>query len=80
MDQNKIKSHGDEQMLVNAREKALLLLIRRIGNGTLETISVKDGLPDVVVTSVQRINFSNYEHISRIFEVDGQLFPLKSEK
>lgn len=67
-----------ERMGVHAREKALILLIRRLGNGTISSISVKDGLPDVITNVEQRINFSNHEHLSKIFELEGQLVPLKS--
>lgn len=52
---------------VNPREKALILMIRKIGHGTIEMIGIKDGLPDVVATAVkQRIDFSDEESINKL--------------
>lgn len=63
-------------MSLHKREAGLIHLIRRLKNGTLTTLAVKDGLPNAVSLTEQRIEFSNEEHLGRLFELEGTLAPL----
>lgn len=46
-------------MELHPREAALIRLIRTVGNGTLDKVGIKHGLPAVVVALSQRVNFES---------------------
>ena len=62
---------------LHPREFALISLMRRLYSGTLTSLGVKDGVPDTVVLTEQRINFGNQAHLERMFEIEGVFMPLK---
>lgn len=43
---------------VTAREKALIVIMRRLRHGTIEKLGVADGQPSIVLSMSQRIDLS----------------------
>jgi len=57
-------------------EYALILLMRRLKQGYLSMITIKNGLPMTVEKIEQRTQLDNPDNISRMFEIEGGFFPL----
>lgn len=51
------------------KEMALIIIIRRMGEGTIDRIGVKGGEPDVIALSVtQRVDFNNEAQLQHMFK------------
>jgi len=57
-------------------EYALILLMRRLKQGYLSMVTIKNGLPMTVEKIEQRTQLDNPDNISRMFEIEGGFFPL----
>lgn len=64
---------------ITDREKALILTMRRMRNGTLEKIGVVNGEPSVIMATTQRIDLQREDELASALKGDAIPLPL-SEK
>lgn len=67
---------ADIPMTLHPKEAALIMFIRRIRQGCIGNIGIKDGLPTAFVAVEQRVNLEDPGAVSRLFEVEGSFFPM----
>ena len=67
---------GHVPMTLHPKEAALIYLMRHLGQGVVEQVTVKDSLPQSIQKVEQRFVLDNSDVLSRMFEKEGKFYPL----
>ncbi len=67
---------GHVPMTLHPKEAALIMLIRHLGQGVIEQVTIKEGLPQSIQRTEQRFILDNMNVLSKMFEKDGSFFSL----